>query len=251
MAVDFAQVIPVFRALHVYRESIPVPHNCSTNEVCAFRKQSAEVWLDHMDELSSIPRRGFHSAFEDGDPDGTLGMKPWSTIYEGISRGGLGTFTLLFVFGGMEMLTAEETNFSIAVMHSQVCSQHNQRVLNAFRKKPAPLQSVLAPQRVQQHPSQQFSYNSSKRVLVISRDGTWWRRWLNEKVRLAFALSLRRSSFKFKMELEIAARLGSSRLTLVLRNCWHSLLPNLNAVLSKTIANKALCSMKALWWTCM
>jgi hypothetical protein len=138
--------------------------------------ETFEVWLDHLDELASIPRRGFHSAFQEGDAGGALGMRPWTSIHEGISSSSASPFNLLFVFGGMQMTTVEESESSVTAMDSDACFQSNSRVLNAFRETlPSPTSTDAAVQH-------QHARHQPHRVLVISRSGTWWRRWLDEKV---------------------------------------------------------------------
>lgn len=173
------QVVPVLRALHVYRKSAPAGMNafdCEVGEVatCDLGNETTEVWLDHMDELATIPHRAFHSAFQEGDRGGMLGMKPWTTIHEGISRGSPHTFNLLFVFGGMQMTTVHESTAGVLSMDGEACAHSNQIVLNAFRESSASLSGSVHFEAVQQQ----------RKVLVISRNGTWWRRWLNEKVRI-------------------------------------------------------------------
>jgi hypothetical protein len=145
----------------------------SGNQTCSSRPSgngTTEVWLDHLDELSSIPHRGFHSAFEESDAGGALGMHPWTSIHDGIGRSSAQPFDLLFVFGGMQMITVQEAANGALAMHSDDCFQSNMRVLNSFR------QTWLPPAS--------FDPHALRRVLVISRSGTWWRRWLNEKVSL-------------------------------------------------------------------
>jgi len=177
------QAIPVFRVLHVYQEMMHAKGECGTTETCELRNETSEVWLDHLDELSSIPRRGFHSAFQEGDAGGSLGMGPWSTIYEGISRGTSRAFTLMFVFGGMQMTAVDKSDMNVLAMDGSVCANANLRVLNEFRRNAESPALVDVPHLVQQQPWQPSSQDKlQQRVLVISRNGTWWRRWLNEKV---------------------------------------------------------------------
>jgi hypothetical protein len=174
---ELAQVVPVLRALHVYRKRAPAgmnDFNCKVDEAatCDLGNATTEVWLDHMDELATIPHRAFHSAFQEGDIDGMLGMKPWTTIHEGISRGSPHTFNLLFVFGGMQMTTVNESTAGVLSMDGEACANSNQLVLNAFRESSASPSGSVHFEAVQQQ----------RKILVISRNGTWWRRWLNEKV---------------------------------------------------------------------
>jgi hypothetical protein len=178
------QVVPVFRGVHAFRESKTSRADSSVgqcdNETCGRASsgdETVEVWLDHLDELSSIPSRGFHSAFQEGDTGDKLGMKPWTSIHDGISSSTSSSpFNLLFVFGGMQMTTVGESDTSVTAMDSDACYHSNIRVLSAFREK-SPSPTSIDPAVQYQHP-----HHQPHRVLVISRDGTWWRRWLNEKV---------------------------------------------------------------------
>ncbi len=168
---------------------------CTSNEACGFTNETSEVWLDHLDQLSSIPHRGFHSAFEEADVDGMLGMKPWKTIYDGISHGTTRTFTLLLVFGGMQMTAVDESETSALAMDSELCFRSNLRVFDVFRASPAPQTRSKALHHALQGPSQPSSGNSPHRVLVVSRNGTWWRRWLNEQVMPALSSQLPEAVF--------------------------------------------------------
>ena len=180
VTVVFAQVVPVLRALHAYRDlalasSGSITRECAASEACELKRESYEVWLDHLDQMASIPRRGFHSAFEEADADGLLGMKPWKTIYEGISHSISHQFTLLFVFGGMQMTTVGESDASALVMESELCFRANLRVLHSFRDT----RSITNEQK---HSEPSALTDAPPRALIISRNGTWWRRWLNEQV---------------------------------------------------------------------
>jgi hypothetical protein len=179
------QVVPVLRALHVHRKHASAGASnatgeCVAAEVCAFGYESSEVWLDHLDQMTSIPRRGFHSAFEEADADGTFGMKPWKTIYEGISHSTSQAYTLLFVFGGMQMTTVGESDAKVVALESELCFRSNLRILHSFRRLMTTDTSSNTIE--QQHGDTLAHRNFPARVLVISRNGTWWRRWLNEQV---------------------------------------------------------------------
>ena len=135
--------------------------------------------------LSTLLRRGFHSAFEEG-ASGALHMRAWSTIHEGISRSSSRPFTLLFVFGGMQMTSADTCDVGARAMGSSACTDANARVLNAYRVHASPTatggDAHSVQQQQQQQQQQQPRDGLQRRVLVISRNGTWWRRWLNEQV---------------------------------------------------------------------
>ncbi len=153
---------------------------CVVSDTCTLSSQSSEVWLDHLDQMASIPHRGFHSAFEEADADGALGMKPWKTIYEGIRDSTSGAFTLLLVFGGMQMSTVGDCDTNAAALETESCYRSNFRILHSFRQRLALDPSFNTLERQHREPSSPLS--SAHRVLIISRNGTWWRRWLNEQV---------------------------------------------------------------------
>jgi hypothetical protein len=185
LIITLAQVVPVIRsihAIHAHRHSLRAGARCSLGESefingsCALGNETTEVWLDHLDDLSTVPRRGFHSAFEEADLTGAWGMQPWTTIYGGISRGSTEPFNLVFVFGGMQMTSVEESDGSVLAMDGDTCFHSNQRVLNALRG------SWLSQSNFDPTPEKPSLHRNAQRVLVISRNGTWWRRWLNEKV---------------------------------------------------------------------
>ena len=178
----FAQVVPVIRSIHAHRHSVRAGARYSLGESefingsCALGNETTEVWLDHLDDLSTVPRRGFHSAFEEADLTGAWGMQPWTTIYGGISRGSTEPFNLVFVFGGMQMTSVQESDANVQAMHGDACVHSNQHVLNALRG------SWLSQSNFDPTEEKPSLHRNAQRVLVISRNGTWWRRWLNEKV---------------------------------------------------------------------
>ena len=196
LIITLAQVVPVIRSIHAHRHSVRAGARCSLGESefingsCAlgnettevWLNETTEVWLDHLDDLSTVPRRGFHSAFEEADLTGAWGMQPWTTIYGGISRGSSEPFNLVFVFGGMQMTLVEESDASVLAMDGDTCLRSNQRVLNALRG------SWLSQSNFDPTPEKPSLHRNAQRVLVISRNGTWWRRWLNEKVLCTFTI---------------------------------------------------------------